>query len=127
MRDTRRRSRLDGVGEVVLSYGDGRYLFVDERAKRVADRVGCAAPLGKRIFEVAPALRSTTFGRTLEQALTHSKPGRCCERMPHIFPGARLAAVIEPKQYAVRVRFWLSGVTVTPRGDAEEPRETRTG
>jgi hypothetical protein len=112
----------------VLSYGEGRYLFVDARARRVADRVGCSTPLGKRIFDVAPALRMTTFGRTLEKALTHSEPGRCCERMPHIFPGARLAAVIEPKQYAVRVRFWLSGVPVTPRGDdAEEPRETRTG
>jgi hypothetical protein len=107
----------------MLSYGDGRYLFVDEFAQRIAARVGTATPIGKRIFDVAPALQATVFGRRLALALRHGTPGRSCERMDHIFPGARLAAVIEPKPYAVFVRFRLAGVDTGGAPDAPQSRE----
>lgn len=108
--DVRQAAACDGAGEVLLSYEEGRYLYLDEVGVRVAKQVGCTEPLGQRIFDVAPGLRHTTFGRYLEDALQHRKPYACIERMEHVFPGTRLSAVITPKAEGVHVRFRHVGI-----------------
>jgi hypothetical protein len=98
---------VDG-GEVLLSYVEGRYLWLNAEGLATAAAVGHPDPLGMRIFDVAPDLQLTAFGARLAEALDGGPSTAVCEGMAVIFPGSRLSARIEPREDGVFVRFLLA-------------------